>query len=108
MPKLPVVSGKELYDLLLKYDCVHIRTAKSSHHIIENLRTAKRTSVPIHGSKDIGKGLFANILKQLGVDVDDFLDFMKKKNHVLHIVAKIIKMPVFALKIFYNHSNLGF
>ena len=77
MPKLPVVSGKELYDLLLKYGCIHVRTAKSSHHIIENLKNGKRTPIPIHGSKNLGKGLFADILKQLGIDIDDFLDFMK-------------------------------
>jgi hypothetical protein len=31
----------------------------------------------VHGGKDLGKGLFADILSQLGIDADDFLDFMK-------------------------------
>ena len=77
MPKLPIIRGKDFYDLLLKYGCIHIRIAKSSHFIVENPDNNNRSPVPIHAGKNIGKGLFASILKQLGIDIDDFLDFMK-------------------------------
>jgi len=40
--------------------------------------TNKPAIVPIHGGKDISKGLFSAILGQLGIDIDDFLDFMQK------------------------------
>jgi len=71
------MSGKTLYALLLGYGCVHIRTTRGSHFIIENPENNRRTAVPIHGNKDIGKGLFAKIICDLGIDMIDFLNYIK-------------------------------
>jgi len=78
MPVLPIISGKELYDLVLKFGCVHVRTTKSSHFIVENPDNGRRSPIPIHGNKDIGKGLLAKIIvKDLGIDINNFLEFIK-------------------------------
>ena len=77
MPKLPIVKAKDFHKYLIKYGCEHV-DINSSHFKVRYPKTNKPATVPIHGSKDIGKGLLADILKQLGIDVDDFLDFMKK------------------------------
>jgi predicted RNA binding protein YcfA (HicA-like mRNA interferase family) len=71
------MSGKALHDMLLKYGCTHVRTAKGSHFIVENPANGKRAPVPVHAGKDLGKGLFATILRQLYIDANDFLEFMK-------------------------------
>jgi len=77
MPKLPVIPAKELLRLVLKYGCV-LHNVRGSHHNIYNPDTNKKSTIPIHGNRDLDKGFFADILDQLGIDVDDFLEFMKK------------------------------
>jgi predicted RNA binding protein YcfA (HicA-like mRNA interferase family) len=58
------MSGKELVRLLKKHgwslDRIH-----GSHYIM--MRNEKTLSVPVHGNRDLPKGLLAAILKQGGV-----------------------------------------
>jgi predicted RNA binding protein YcfA (HicA-like mRNA interferase family) len=75
MPKLPIMKAKDFYGYLLKYGCEHV-SVNSSHFKVRWPKTNRPATVPIHGGKDIGKGLFADILSQLGIDVDDFLEFI--------------------------------
>ena len=37
--------------------------------------TSRITSIPLHGGKDIGRGLLRKIVKQAGLTVKEFLDF---------------------------------
>ena len=76
MPKIPIIKAKDFYKYLLKYGCEPI-SVRSSHFKLCNPKTGKPATVPIHGGKDLGKGLFADILSQLGIDIDDFLEFME-------------------------------
>jgi len=76
MPKLPVIPAKELLRLLLKYGCVYI-SSKGSHFKIHNPKANRTTVIPVHSNRDLSKALFANILSQLDIDIDEFLDFMK-------------------------------
>ena len=77
MNKLPVMSGKDFVSLLIKYGCVLI-SVRGSHHKLENPVNGNRTIVPVHGGKDLNKGFMLDILRnQLGIDVDDFLDFIR-------------------------------
>ena len=77
MPRLPVIPAKELFRLLVKFGCLHVST-EGSHFKIENPRNGARTTIPVHGNRDLGKGFFKRILDQLEIDVDEFLEFMKK------------------------------
>jgi predicted RNA binding protein YcfA (HicA-like mRNA interferase family) len=72
MPNIPIVSDKEYLGFLVKYGCtvVHVR---GSHHKIHNPATGKTAPVAIHSGKDLSKKAFANTLRQLGIDIDDFL-----------------------------------
>ena len=74
MPKLPIMSGKKLHDYLIKYGCVDV-SSKGSHFRIENPKNGKRAPIPIHSNEDIGRGLSHRILKELEIDIDDFLKF---------------------------------
>ena len=77
MPRLPVIPSKEMLRLLEMYGCVRIKT-EGSHFKVENPINGKRTVVPIHGNRDLGKGLFKRILDQLDIDVNEFLKIMER------------------------------
>lgn len=47
--------------------------AKGSHYYFRNPLTNKTTAVPMHGGKDIGRGLLSKILKQAGLTIKEFL-----------------------------------
>ncbi len=79
MPKLPVPSGKEMIKFLLKQGFTivaqkgsHVRLKKRS--IVEVLVTV----VPIHGNADLKPGLLNDILKQAGIERDEFIRLCKK------------------------------
>ena len=74
MPKLPVISAKELIRLLLKNGCVMV-SIKGSHFKIHNPVTGMTTVIPVHGNKDLDKGFLASIISQLGINADDFLKY---------------------------------
>ena len=58
------MTGKEIIKHLEKYGWEVLR-ASGSHHRMgkDNIRT----TVPVHGNRDIGKGLLAEIERQTGV-----------------------------------------
>lgn len=58
------MKSKELIRLLKEHGWVIDRT-RGSHHIM--IKDKKTISVPFHGSKDLGKGLVNDILKQAGL-----------------------------------------
>jgi predicted RNA binding protein YcfA (HicA-like mRNA interferase family) len=49
----------------------HLDRIKGSHHIYKNDLLKKSVPIPIHGKRDLGKGLFYKILKECGIDRDD-------------------------------------
>jgi len=76
MPKIPVIKAREFYKYILKYDCKLI-SITGSHHKVSNNRNNKVSVIAIHGSKDLLPSLFAKTLKDLAIDIDDFLEFVK-------------------------------
>ncbi len=58
------MTGKEIIKQLEKYGWEVLRVCGSHHRMgKDNLRT----TVPVHGNRDIGKGLLAEIERQTGV-----------------------------------------
>ena len=58
------MTGKEIIKHLEKYGWEVLRVIGSHHRMSkDNLRT----TVPVHGNRDIGKGLLAEIERQTGV-----------------------------------------
>ena len=76
MPNIPIVKAKDFYKYLIKYGCEPV-SVKSSHFKLNNPKTGAVATVPIHSGKDLNKNLFVPILKQLNIDVEDFLEFIK-------------------------------
>jgi predicted RNA binding protein YcfA (HicA-like mRNA interferase family) len=58
------VSGKQLIKLLNEKGW-HLDRIEGSHHILA--RGDKTLSVPVHGNKDLGKGLLHALMKQGGL-----------------------------------------
>lgn len=76
MPKLPVLSGKQLLKLLQKNGFVVVRQ-KGSHVFIENKDAGLTTVIPLHGNEDLGKGLLKAILNDLELSVDELVEMLK-------------------------------
>ncbi len=77
MPKLPRIKAKDLVKFLSKegYILDHVQ---GSHHIMRN-ESGRKTSVAIHGNKEIPKGTLLAIIKDLEISKDDFVKALKKK-----------------------------
>jgi len=76
MPKIPIIKAKDYIKFLVKYGCQHIHV-KGSHHKIFNVTNNKTSVVSVHAGKDMNKGAFVDTLKQLEIDIDDFLNFIQ-------------------------------
>ncbi|MFZ3058415.1 MAG: type II toxin-antitoxin system HicA family toxin [Candidatus Methanoperedens sp.] len=75
MPKLPVVSGKELLAALKKAGFVEVRQ-KGSHVSLQKVTsdTTYKTVVPLH--RELAKGTLLDILHQTGLSREDLLELL--------------------------------
>ncbi len=71
MPKLPRPTGKEILTFLERHDFVLVRV-RGSHHVLRN--GPLRTSVPVHGNKQLKIGTLHGILRDIRMKVEDFVD----------------------------------
>lgn len=76
MPDVPVIKSQDFYSCLIKYGCELI-SIKGSHHKIRYMANGRVTVIPVHKGREIKKGLFIAILKQLQIDIDAFIVFIK-------------------------------
>jgi len=76
MPKLPVISGKELIRALKKAGFVEVRH-RGSHVSLQKITAEKnfKTVVPLH--KELAKGTLLDILQQAGLSKDELIEFLK-------------------------------
>ncbi len=74
MSKIPALSGKKIIQALKKADFSVIRI-KGSHHFLAH-PDGRKTVVPVHSNETIGKGLFAQILRNCDLTIDEFLDLL--------------------------------
>ena len=72
MPKLPIAKPKQVIRALQRAG-FYIHHQTGSHaRLIHKTNSEKRVTVPIH-NKDIPKGTLANIIRQTGLTMDEFL-----------------------------------
>jgi predicted RNA binding protein YcfA (HicA-like mRNA interferase family) len=60
-------SPKEIIRIL-EANGWYLDRVKGSHHVYKNDALQKAVPIPVHGNRDLGKGLFYEILKQCGID----------------------------------------
>ena len=75
MPKLPVVSAKQLIKILDSLGFVETRQ-KGSHKFFKH-QDGRVTSVPFHAG-DLGKGLLRKILNQIEISPDEFRKLIER------------------------------
>lgn len=76
MPKLPVVSGREVLRALKRagFETVAIR---GSHHMMRRPgRNETKVSVPVHGSQDMPPGTLRAVLETAGMSVEEFVGLL--------------------------------
>ncbi len=75
MPKLPLVSGKELVAALKKAGFVEVRQ-KGSHVSLQKIThdTTYKTVVPLH--RELAKGTLLDILHQTGLSREGLLELL--------------------------------
>lgn len=71
-PHLPGLTARELIAVLKKHGFELDR--QSGSHAIFIHKDGRRTTVPIHGKRDIGKGLLRQILKDTELSIEDLAE----------------------------------
>jgi predicted RNA binding protein YcfA (HicA-like mRNA interferase family) len=70
--RLPSVSGRTVIKALERAGFQVIRV-KGSHYVLRHTEDASRqTVVPVHASRDLGRGLLLKILKEARLSQTDF------------------------------------
>lgn len=77
MPNIPAVSGGKLIKVLTKKGFV-LNRINGSHHILVNINNKITISVPVHQNQSLGKGITLAILKDAGINIEEFLKLLKK------------------------------
>lgn len=73
MPKLPVLSGKDMIRALEKGEFQTVRQ-KGSHVSLQ--KGIYKTVVPLHD--ELAKGTLLGVLKQCGLSKEDLIDLLKE------------------------------
>jgi predicted RNA binding protein YcfA (HicA-like mRNA interferase family) len=63
---------RDIAKRLKKLGCRELRQGKGSHRIWINPETGQVTTVPDWGSKDLAPGTVRAIIRELGIDRNDF------------------------------------
>ena len=71
--KLPVISGKKAIKAFAKAGW-HLERTSGSHAILRKEGSSVTLSVPLH--QELRKGLLHSLLKDAGVDLEDFLTYL--------------------------------
>lgn len=72
MGTMPVISGKDLLRVLLSAGFALVRV-NGSHHRLRH-PDGRVTTIPVHGNKDLPKGLLRKIIREdLKIEVDDLV-----------------------------------
>jgi len=74
-PRLRPVSSRELIAVLEKLGFERRSLGGTGHARFVHV-DGRKTTVPIHGSRDIGRGLLRKILRDVELTVDEFLKML--------------------------------
>jgi predicted RNA binding protein YcfA (HicA-like mRNA interferase family) len=74
--RLPVVNGKQVIRALTKAGFVVDRISGSHHMLAHKSDPTRIVIVPVHGSRDVKIGTLRSILKQAGLTIEQFNEFL--------------------------------
>ena len=70
-PRLPTLTARQLLAVLRRHGFEVVRTSGS--HALLRHPDGRRTTVPMHAGRDLGRGLLRKILKDAGLSRDDLV-----------------------------------
>jgi predicted RNA binding protein YcfA (HicA-like mRNA interferase family) len=70
-PRLPTRSAQDVLLLLKRKGFVAVR--QSGSHVILQHPDGRRTTVPVHKGRDLGRGLLRQIMRDADLTVDDLV-----------------------------------
>lgn len=76
MPKLIPISGRRLCKLVEKFGFEKVHQVGS--HVRYIHPDGRKTVIPVHGDEELGKGLLAEILKQIEMSREEY-DKLRRK-----------------------------
>jgi predicted RNA binding protein YcfA (HicA-like mRNA interferase family) len=68
-PRLPALTGREVLAILHRHGFVSVR--QSGSHVVLRHADGRRTTVPVHGARTLGRGLLRQIMRDSDLVVDD-------------------------------------
>ncbi len=75
MPKLPVLSGKDIIKILSKIGFKYVRT-KGSHVILNKQMKDGKVTIPVPLHKELAKGTLKSIMNQAELTLNDILKLL--------------------------------
>ena len=72
MGKIPVLKSKEVVNILAKFEFVEVRQ-RGAHKQFRH-SDGRATTVPVHSGRDISPILLRQIIKDIGLTVEEFLE----------------------------------
>ena len=76
MTRLAPISARELQTILLRLGFRLVRQ-KGSHAFWQH-EDGRVTIVPVHRGEDIGRGLLRQIIRDVGIDLEEFVRLRKR------------------------------
>ena len=70
-PRLPSLRGREVVAILERHGFVQLR--QSGSHVILRHPDGRRTTVPRHAGRDLGRGLLRQIMRDAKLNVEDLV-----------------------------------
>ncbi len=75
MPKLPILSGKDLIKVLSKIGFVYVRT-RGSHAILNKQGLKGKITIPVPLHSELAKGTLRSIMNQAELTLEDLLKLL--------------------------------
>jgi len=76
MSKLPMVNFKTMDKLLHRLGFTAVRQKGS--HVFYRHQDGRTTTLPHHGNRDIARPLMREILREISVSPDEFVDWLEE------------------------------
>ena len=76
MPKLPVLSGRELIEVLARVGFTPARQ-KGSQIVLTKIDENGKHAVVVPDHREIDKGTLANVIRQAGISRSEFLKLVR-------------------------------
>ena len=76
MPKLPIVSGKDILKVLVHLGYAHVRTT-GSHAILNKITPDGKITIPVPLHPELAKGTLKSIMRQANLELDDLLKLLR-------------------------------